>query len=133
VSKQDPRDNTEVFSIGMILVKMEAVTREDLRAVLEEQKRMSQDELLGELMVRRGMITEAQLAAALNAQRGLRSRRGHVRAMAAADLAGRASEGVRTLAGTLREAVSDLRRKRTGEAYPAITPALLASTEKKDA
>lgn len=130
--KRDPRDDTEVFSIGTILVKMRAVTREDVKRVLEEREKMGEDELLGELLVRRGMITEEQLSVALDAQQGLRSRRPHVRALAAADLASRASTGVRAIAGTLREAVFDSARKRTGDAFPAITAAML-TTEKKDA
>jgi len=129
--KRDQRDDTEVFSIGTILVKMRAVSREEVRRVLEEQSKMSSDELLGELLVRRGIITEAQLEVALDAQRGLRSRKPHVRALAAADLASRASSGVRNLTARVGEAISDSRRKRTGEAYPAVTALLLA--EKKDA
>lgn len=119
--KRDPRDDTEVFSIGTILVKMRAVTRDDLNHVLEEQTKMSEDELLGALLVRRGVITEEQLEVALSAQEGLRSKRPHVRALAAANLATRSSDGVRALAGRVRDAVDGCRRKRTGEGFPAVT------------
>lgn len=127
--KRDPRDDTEVFSIGTILVKMKAVGREDVERVLEEQSKMSSDELLGALLVRKGIITEEQLEVALSAQEGLRSKRPHVRAMAAASLAVRSSDGVRALAGRVRDAVDGCRRRRTGEGFPAVT----LTAEKKDA
>jgi len=118
--KRDPRDDTEVYSIGTILVKMRATTRESLEAVLREQSRMTEDELVGALLVRAGIITEEQLEVALSAQAGLRSSKPHVRALAAADLACRSSEKVRSLAGLLRRAVSEVRKKRTGEEFPAV-------------
>jgi len=128
--KRDPRDDTEVFSIGTILVKMKAISRKEIQEVLEEQEKMSKDELLGALLVRRGMITEEQLEIALDAQTGLRSRKPHVRAMAAASLASGASEMVHVVATSLREACGDSRKRRTGEGFPAVSAVML---EKKDA
>lgn len=128
--KRDPRDDTEVFSIGTILVKMKAISREEIQEVLEEQEKMSKDELLGALLVRRGMISEEQLEIALDAQNGLRSRKPHVRAMAAASLASGASQMVHAVASSLKEACGDSKRKRTGEGFPAVSAAMM---EKKDA
>jgi hypothetical protein len=123
--KRDPRDDTESYNIGTILVKMRAVSRDEVLRVLREQEKMTEDELIGALLVRRGLISEEQLEVALSAQAGLRSRKPHVRAMAAAALANRASDGVRRLTAAVAEVVGDLQRKRTGSGHPIITREML--------
>jgi len=118
----DPRDDTEVHSLGTILVKLRAVSRQELEEVISLQREMSQEDLLGELLLRRGIISEDQLHEALKAQRDLRSKKPRRRAMAAADLAARSGRAVSQLAAAVRESVWASRKKRTSSTgYPAVT------------
>jgi hypothetical protein len=117
---RDPRDETAVHSLGAILVRMKALTRTELAVAVKEQESMTREQLLGELLINRGLITRAQLAVALEAQENLRSKKPHVRALAAARLAEISGGNVVQLAAATR-AESALARKRiTGEGHPAV-------------
>lgn len=116
----DPRDDTEAYSIGTILVKQHLIAREELNEVIDIQRRMSEDELLGELLVRRGLITPGQLDTAIAAQRGLRSRRHHERALAAATLAVDSGTRIQGQCAEVNEVIKDLRRKRISDQIPTV-------------
>jgi hypothetical protein len=128
---RDRRDDTETFSLGTILVKMKVATREQIASALAEQKQMSEEEVLGQLLVARGVIDTEQLQVALNAQDGLRSKSRHTRAMAMSRLAEASSRRVVQLAGAVRRSASEARRLTTGTGHPAITEAVLASAAKE--
>jgi len=121
------RDDTGVHSLGSILVRMKAISRSELGNVLREQSRMSEDRILGELLLNRGLIDEGQLKVALHAQEGLRSRRPHVRALAAAELAKISSTKVVQLAAATRSESTVTRKKLTGQEHPAVTAEMLAA------
>lgn len=123
----DPRDDTTTFSLGTILVKMKVATREQVAEALAEQQTMTEEEVLGQLLVARGVIDKEQLQVALDAQHGLRSKKRHVRAMAMSRLAEASSRRVVQLAGAVRRAAGEARRATTGHGHPAITPDMLAA------
>lgn len=127
MKKRHPMDQTEVHSIGTILLRMKAITRAELTQVVREQEEMSADQLLGELLINRGFIDAAQLKVALDAQDGLRSRRPHVRAMAAARLAELSTQKVVHLAVVTQEESRTTRRSVTKEDHPAVTPEMMAA------
>ena len=117
-------DETGSYSLGVILAKMMKATHlERIQECLEEQKNMTEEEVLGELLVAKGLITRDQLLVALEAQRGLRSKKKHERAMAMSKLAECSGQNVVQLAGRLREeSAATRKRATTGSGYPAIRP-----------
>jgi len=118
--KRDPRDETAVYSLGTILVKMGAVRREQVEEVLARQRRMTEEELLGDLLVAAGLVSQAQLQEALKAQADLRSRKRHVRARAAAHLAEVSNHRVAAAAREVVSLVRQTSRKRNGDQFPAV-------------
>lgn len=118
----DPRDDTEVYSLGTLLVKTGAITRDDLADTIQIQKEMSEEDLLGALLIRRGLLNEEQLTGALRVQRDLRSGNRHRRALAAAELARTSARALSQVASRLQEAVWDSKRRRSSSSgYPAVT------------
>ena len=80
---RDPNDDTQSYSLGVILAKMMKVADHgEIVEVVQEQSRMSEEEVLGQILVARGVIDKDQLEVALQAQQGLRSKNKHERAMA---------------------------------------------------
>lgn len=65
------RPELDASSLGNILLKLPSVTSEDIAKALEFQ-RCNKDLLLGETMVRLGIITRHQLDAAVIMQRRMR-------------------------------------------------------------
>lgn len=115
-------------SIGAILMSMGAVTQEQIEEVLEEQRRLREDALLGRLLVARGYCTEEQFNIAIAAQKSMRNGDKERRALAVANI---------SLARARRHSVIETRkrviekgqaavRSITGSAHQAITPAMLA-------
>jgi hypothetical protein len=67
---------------------MGAITEKELRKTLKEQKQMDNEEqLLGRLLVENDFCREDDIAAALSAQRGMRSGRSVQQAVSVADMA----------------------------------------------
>lgn len=120
-------DDTQSYSLGVILSKMMKVADHgSIANAVEEQQRMSDEEVLGQILVARGVIDAEQLEVALEAQRGLRSKNKHDRAMAMARLSQMSGGKVIEFAGALQRDAAREKRHRTGQAHPAITPDMLA-------
>ena len=124
---RDERDDTAMHNIGNILIRMKALNRAELATVLKEQEAMSEEEMLGEMLINRGLIDRSQLKIALDAQENLRSKKPHVRALAAAQLAEISGGKVIQMATATSAASAETRKRVTGEAHPAVTPAMLAA------
>jgi cytochrome oxidase assembly protein ShyY1 len=112
------------LSLGDIVSRMQIATPEQVEEALADQRRMSDDDVLGELLVARGVISREQLAAALRLQRGLNSKDKHVRAMTMAKLSRASGAQIVDLAGRLR-ATSRAARRASAEMRP-VTGALAA-------
>lgn len=124
---RDPNDDTQSYSLGVILAKMMKVAdHEEIVGAVEEQRRMSDEEVLGQILVARGVIDAQQLEVALQAQQGLRSKNKHERAMAMARLSEVSGGKIIEFAEALRKVSTECKRSTTGEAHPAITPEMLA-------
>lgn len=80
-----PKDDPT--SIGSILVKMGAISEEELQAAVEEQSNLSIEHLLGKLLVANGICSAEQVEVAVAAQRDMRSEDEHKQAVAIADIA----------------------------------------------
>lgn len=117
-------------SIGAILMNMGAVTQEQIEEVIEEQRRLREDALLGRLLVAKGYCSQEQFDIAMTAQTSMRNGNKERRALAVADI---------SLARTRRNSVIATRQRIvekgqacikhfTGGDLIAITPALLAKT-----
>jgi len=125
---------TDQTSIGAILMNMGAVTREQIEDVIEEQRKLREDALLGRLLVARGYCTQEQFDIAMAAQTSMRAGDRERRAMAVADI---------SLARTRRNSVI-LTRQRiikkgqeaakviTREDHIAITPEMIAESISRD-
>lgn len=121
-------DKTQSFSLGVILEKMNAVSREQIEGGLEAQK-SEPDIRLGDILVRIGALTQEQLDVALQAQEELRSSKRHVRALAAAKLAETSNRSVSTLAKAIKETVQQVRRE-SSDSYTRITDKMLEETKR---
>lgn len=125
---RDPRDDTQTYSLGVIVSRMMKVaTPEQVGAALEEQRRMNEEEVLGSILVARGIIDKEQLTVALEAQRGLRSKKKSERAMAMAKLSQVSGAKIIEIAEVLRKHAGEARRSATGQEHPAITDEMLAN------
>lgn len=113
---------------------MGAVTPEQLEEVIEEQRRLREDALLGRLLVARGYCTQAQFEVAMAAQKSMRDGNKERRAMAVADI---------SIARSRRQSMIDTRQRIiqkgqaavsriTGTGHAAITPAMLAKSSNGD-
>lgn len=124
---RDPNDDTQSYSLGVILAKMMKVADHgEIVNVVEEQRRMSDEEVLGQILVARGLIDREQLEVALQAQQGLRSKNKHERAMAMARLSEVSGGKIIEFAEAIRKESIACKRSQTGDAHPAITPEMLA-------
>lgn len=121
-------------SIGVILLNMGAVTKEQLEEVIEEQRRLREDALLGRLLIARGYCTQEQFNIAMAAQKSMRNGSKERRAMAVADI---------SLARTRRNSVIQTRqriidkgraaaRSITSNDHVAIAPAMLAKSNREE-
>ena len=119
----DPKDETGRFTVGVVLKKMRAATERQVKEALILQKDSAS--LLGEILVAEGIITKSQLLEALEAQKQLRSKKKHVRALAAARLAEQSMEHLEDYIDQLEEAVEDTKKRTTGRGHPAITDDML--------
>lgn len=113
-------------SLAAVLVSIGAVPKSRVEELERFARGMSEDEVLAELLRNRGIVEEDALRDALRIRRELASPNPRRRALAAAELAERATEDVRGLAERLREEVRRSRRSRTGPGYPAVPAAALA-------
>jgi hypothetical protein len=127
---RDPNDDTQSYSLGVILAKMMKVADHgEIVEVVQEQSRMSEEEVLGQILVARGVIDKDQLEVALQAQQGLRSKNKHERAMAMARLSEISGGKIIDFAEAVRKESAACKRG-TGNAHPAITPEMLAEGDK---
>jgi len=124
----DPKDDET--SIGSILMAMGAVTVEQLKVAVEEQKIASEDVLLGKIMVASGCISPEQLEVALSAQAGLRSKKNVKRAYAQASIAESSGAVVVGIASLVRKQSEITRKSRTGQDYPAVTDDMICKMRK---
>lgn len=113
------RDETQ---LGRILVKMGALTEEELETAIEAQERSSKEEILGNLLIAYDVCTREQVDMALAAQNGLRSEQKVDKAVATADIASYRKRRI----NDRREDVIDRADRATGGGYPAVTVALAA-------
>ena len=114
-------------SIGAILMRMGAVTQEQLEEVIEEQRQLREDALLGRLLVAKGYCSQEQFDIAMTAQTSMRNGNKERRALAVADI---------SLARARRHSIVAIRRRIiekgqacvrhvTGEGHSTITSAML--------
>lgn len=124
-----PKDDPT--SLGNILLEWEVIEKEDLERALREQETLRGDDLLGRLLVASGACSDDEVNAAMSAQASMRAVGRHKSAMAVADLAleraRRASMVIRR--NNLIAQGERLTKSITGDAHPAITPAMLAKPE----
>ena len=118
-------------SLGNILLEWEVITPAQLDQALEEQATLRGDDLLGRLLVASGACTEEEVHTAMSAQESMRAVGKHKCAMAVADLAleRRRRKSVIVRRNNLIEQGEKIRRSITGDAHPALTPAMLAKPE----
>jgi hypothetical protein len=64
-----PKPSNSPPTIGLILIKMGLITREQLREAITKKLASSGEQLLGEVLIAQGMITRTQLDRALMRQR----------------------------------------------------------------
>lgn len=116
------RDETDRFSLGEILARMRAITRNDLVDAYESRSACTNGERLGvgEILVSRGKVTGEQLEIALVAQKELRSSDKSTRAAAAARLAKISGARVIQIARECRDTSTRLVERVTGEEYPVV-------------
>lgn len=126
----DPSDDTQDYSIGVILTRMMKVANdEQIEQALKQQRRMSEEEVLGSILVARGVIDADQLEVALHAQKGLRSKNKHKRAMAMAAISEASGAKIIEISRAIRDNAASVRRSLTGEGHPAITADQLGGAE----
>ncbi len=116
-------------SLGGILLKWQVITEDQLTKALEQQETLRGDDLLGKLLVANGACTEDEITTAMNAQISMRGASKSKRAMAVADLAieRRKRKSIFQRRERLAQQARRLERSITGDAHPALTPALLAA------
>lgn len=117
-------DETASFSVGVLVTKLKLATAEEVASAVDYQRSASEGQMIGEILVARGLVTREQLGLVLELQEKLKSRNRGVRAMAAADLADMTRGKVVSLAESLRRRAAETRRA-TGEGHRAVTPAML--------
>jgi hypothetical protein len=119
---------TDPTSLGNILVAWEVITEDDLKKALEEQETLRGDDLLGRLLVASGACTEEEISTAMSAQSSMRASGKHKYAMAVADLAleRRRRHSVIERRDRIIAQAERVQKSITGDAHPAITPAMLA-------
>ena len=125
MSKGPTEDPT---SLGRILLEWEVINQEQLREALKEQETLRGDDLLGRLLVASGACTEEEISTAMSAQSSMRAAGKHKCAMAVADLAleRRRRKSMEVRRDNIIRQGEALRKSITGDAHPAITPAMLA-------
>jgi hypothetical protein len=117
----------DVTSIGAILMSMGAVTKEQVDEVIEEQRRLREDALLGRLLVAKGYCTQEQFDIAMAAQQSMRDGDKDRRALAVADISIARSRRHSMVATRRRiiEKGQECVKKVTGDEHLAITPEML--------
>lgn len=83
--KRKPADDST--SIGSILLDMGAITKEQLVEVVKQQQQLTEEQLLGQLMIACKLCTPQQIRKALEVQLGKRSLNNDERALAQFDIA----------------------------------------------
>jgi len=104
-----PKDDRT--SLGNILVDMGLITRDRLDEVVSEQQRATVEMLMGKLMIADGILSEEQLAQALEIQRGLRSKHKYERAMAMSEVASFTNSKLMELASVAKLRVETMRHE----------------------
>jgi hypothetical protein len=134
MSQEPTHDPT---SIGNILLAMGAVTEEQLRATLKEQRRLREDQMLGKLLVASGIVSTSQLERAMETQRVMRSKKKVNAAMAVADVA--IARHRRDSIIATRERIQNCSlqivretKRITGSEHPAVSSAMLAKAHGED-
>lgn len=95
----NPKDDST--SIGAILVSMGSITGDQLNEVVETQKQMREDTLLGVLLVHNELCSKEQLEAAIDVQVDMRSKNKPRRALAFANVALRRSLSTESYKGVV--------------------------------
>jgi hypothetical protein len=121
-------------SIGAILMSMGAVTQEQIEEVIEEQRRLREDALLGRLLVAKGYCSQEQFDIAMAAQKSMRNGNKERRALAVADISLARSRRHSMVATRQRviEKGQECVKRITGEGHPAITAPMLAKSSNGD-
>ena len=120
----------EDASLGSILLEWDVITEDQLQRVLEEQRTLRGDDLLGRLLIAAGYCTKEEIDVAMSAQASIRACKGkkHKCAMAVADIAlerrRRQSRVMRT--ESIQRSAHQLERAITSDNHPAVTSAVLA-------
>lgn len=113
-----PKDDPT--SIGAILVKMGAISEEELLAAVEEQSNLSIEHLLGKLLVANGICSAEQVEVAVAAQRDMRSEDEHKQAVAIADIASARKKVVHAARQRLIARGESVARKASTGTFPAV-------------
>jgi len=119
---------SDLTSVGAILISMGAVTRAQVEEVVEEQRKLREDALLGRLLVAKGYCTQDQFDIAMAAQKSMRNGNKEKRALAVADisLARSRRQSVHATRKRLIEKGQAATRSITNERNAVITSAMLA-------
>jgi hypothetical protein len=122
-----PKEGTT--SLGNILLEWQVITEDQLTKALEQQRTLRGDDLLGKLLVANGACTEAEIKTAMDAQTSLRGANKSKQALAVADLAirRRRRRSIFERRSRLAQQANQLERSITGDAHPAIVPAMLTA------
>jgi hypothetical protein len=114
-------------SLGSILLKMGAISEEELLCAVEEQRKITADVLLGKLLIAHGFCTEDQVEVAVRAQLGMRSDNRADMAMGLADIA---AARKKQIGGTMIRVLGKVRGI-TSQDNPMVTPELLGKSQSK--
>jgi hypothetical protein len=120
------RPEDDDTSLGAILLKMGAISSEQLQDALDYQENASIDHMLGQVMLAFKFCSPEQLVLAVHAQDGMRADTAAEQAYAVADLADHRRKLAREARQTMIERSKLLYKKATGRDYPAITKSMLA-------
>jgi len=114
----NPKDDPT--SVGLILIKMGVITKEDLVAAIDEQDNSSIEYLLGKLLVANGVCSKEQVEIALAAQQGMRSNEDHKKAVAIASIATARKKMMRQAGQHMIERTDALAIKTGSDIYPVV-------------
>ena len=118
---EDWKDQTEVYSLGKILVRMKAINNNELQETIKRQN----GQKIGQMLLQDKKITDEQLKVGLHLQKNLRSNTPYKKAMAAAELARISAKKVLEFANSMKSKVLKTKKKITGEDNPVINDAML--------
>lgn len=115
--------NRSDTTLGELLIKMRFLTVDQLAECLHKQ--LDNRELLGQLLLKEGVLKENDLTAALEVQEGLRSSKKHIRALTMARLSEMSGQRVKETAEDLKKESWRTKQKLTTRENPAITKEMI--------